>query len=386
MNQQIKTSKIELSQKALSNNISYLRNILGEDIIFSSVVKGNAYGHGIEQFVPMLENCDVNHFSVFSADEAFRVNKASSKPSTIMIMGAVDDSEMERIVREGIQCYVFDTCRLESLIKAAKRTGTAANIHLEFETGFNRTGFNKNDFSELITIINSNRRYISIEGMCTNFAGAESIANYYRIQKQIKLFNKYVKVFSDSGIKPKLRHSACSAAAISYPNTRMDLVRIGILQYGFWPSKETLINHLSRKTDKSDPLNRIISWKSKIMSTKEIKIGEFVGYGTSYLAQRDMKIATVPVGYAQGFSRSMSNHGRALVDGTRVSVIGVVNMNCIIIDVTDCDSVNIGDEVTLIGNQNELSISVSSFSDLSDQLNYESLTRLPVNIPRFVKE
>jgi len=164
----------------------------------------------------------------------------------------------------------------------------------------------------------------------------------------------------------------------------MDLVRIGIMQYGFWSSRETFIGYINGHEDKSDPLKRVICWKSKVMSTKSVKTGEFIGYGTSYLAQRDMKIATIPVGYAHGFSRGLSNQGRVLINGYRVSVIGIVNMNLITVDITNIPETKKGDEAVLIGNQGDLSISVASFSELSNQPDYELLTRLNYNIPRTV--
>ncbi len=378
------TSVLELSQSSLDTNISFLRKMFGKKVRISSVVKGNAYGHGIEVFVPMAEKVGIDHFSVFSTEEAYRVSSTMTKDSEIMIMGMIDDSDIEWAIREDIQFWVFDLARLEFALKTARRIDVPARIHIELETGFNRTGFHEKEFNRLIVLLKKYEGNYVVEGICTHYAGAESIANYYRINQQIKRYNNFYKWFKEQGIHPLLRHTACSAAAVTYPQTRMDLVRIGILHYGFWPSRETLISYLNKQEQKIDPLKRIISWKSKIMSVKQVSTGEFVGYGTSYLAQRDMKIAVVPVGYSQGFSRSMSNHGRALVNGYRVAVIGIVNMNHLIIDVTDVPGVERNDEVVLIGCQGELSISVSSFSELSDQLNYESLSRLPRNIPRYV--
>ncbi len=378
------TSVLELSQDSLNTNIAFLRKLFGKDVRISSVVKGNAYGHGIEVFVPMAEKAGIDHFSVFSTEEAYRVASTLTKDSEIMIMGMIDDHDIEWAITEKIQFWVFDLARLEQALKTAQRTNLPARIHIELETGFNRTGFQKKDFAKLVDLLKKFEGNFIVEGICTHYAGAESIANYYRIHQQIKKFNHFYKWFNEQGIHPSVRHTACSAAAVSYPQTRMEMVRIGILQYGFWPSRETLISYLGKQDDKSDPLKRIISWKSKIMSVKSVSTGEFVGYGTSYLAQRDMKIGIVPVGYSQGFSRSMSNHGRALVNGYRVAVIGIVNMNHLIIDVTDVPGIKRNEEVVLIGCQGDLTISVSSFSELSDQLNYESLSRLPRNIPRYV--
>ena len=186
------------------------------------------------------------------------------------------------------------------------------------------------------------------------------------------------------GLQPDKCHTACSAAAMRYPDTRMDLVRIGILQYGFFPSRELQVELNHKRGIPLDPLRRIISWKSRVMDVKYVGAGEFVGYGTSYLANADMKIATIPVGYSHGYSRSLSNQGRVLIRGQRVVVVGTVNMNMISVDVTQVEGVEKGDEVVLIGQQGELEISVSSFSEFSDQVNYELLTRLPRDIPRKV--
>ena len=162
------------------------------------------------------------------------------------------------------------------------------------------------------------------------------------------------------------------------------MVRIGILQYGFWPSKETLIQFFSKKSIQTDPLTQVLSWKSSIMSLKKVKTGEFISYGTSYLAQKDMKIALIPIGYSHGYARKLSNQGRVIINGQRVGVIGMVNMNMLIVDVTTLENVTLGDEVVLIGKQGDISINVSSFTELSNQLNYELLTRLPSEIKRVI--
>ncbi|MCF8242245.1 MAG: alanine racemase [Melioribacteraceae bacterium] len=376
------TSVLEISKGALQKNLSFLKKIIKKDTIFSSVIKGNAYGHGIEKFVPIAEECGINHFSVFSADEAYRVKKMSNNGPRIMIMGMIDYHELKWAIENEIEFYVFEKSRLEAAINFAKAVNKKARIHIEVETGMNRTGFNQAQLKEIFPLLKYNSENLVLEGLCTHYAGAESIANFLRIKNQIKIFNKMHKILLKEGLVPKLRHTACSAAAITYPQTQMDLVRVGILQYGYWPSRETLINYLSEQENKVDPLERIIKWKSQVMSTKNVNMGEFIGYGTTYLAQREMKIATVPIGYSHGFSRSLSNTGRVLVNGHRVGVIGMVNMNLMTIDITDCPDVNIGDEVVMIGEQGGQTISVSSFSELSDQLNYELLTRLPQHIPR----
>lgn len=381
------TSKIFLSKSAMKSNYQFLRSRIDPKITISAVVKGNAYGHGIEEYIPFAEECGYNHFSVFSADEAYRVKQASTKDSPVMIMGQIDLEDLDWAVSNEIDFFVFDSGRVAEAIKYAKKYKKPARIHIEFETGMNRTGFNAKELVKLVDLIKKNREYVSVEGACTHYAGAESVANHVRVQKQIREFNKLYKWLVGQGVQPGKRHTACSAAAMVYPKTRMEMVRIGILQYGFWPSKEVFIDYLSKvknHEDKVDPLKRVISWSSQVMSVKHVSTGEFIGYGTSFLAQQNMKVAIVPVGYAHGYSRVLSNQGRVLIHGRRVGVIGTVNMNMMMIDVTEISHIEPGDEVTLIGGANGLEISVASFGELSNQLNYELLTRLPINIPRYL--
>lgn len=380
----LNTSFIEISERALRNNLAFIRNRLSPNTAFSSVIKGNAYGHGIEEFVPLAQRCGVTHFSVFSAEEAYRAWAASQGQSDIMIMGMIDREDLIWAIENEISYFVFDLERLEQSLEVSKFVKKPAKIHLELETGMNRTGLDRKIFRQVLAMLQQNPGCFSIEGFCTHYAGAESIANYLRVQKQVKNFHAHSKWFSERGIVPRRKHTACSAAAMSHPKTHMDMVRIGIMQYGYWPSRETLIGFLSKQPEKEDPLKRVITWKSKVMTTKHIKQGEFIGYGTTYLAESDMRTAIVPVGYSGGYSRSLSNQGRVLINGVRVSVIGIVNMNMLIVDVTNAPETWPGDEVILIGNQEGLDISVASFGELSNQLNYELLTRLPHDIPRNV--
>lgn len=379
-----KTSHIEISKSALQHNLDFLKDFINDDVIISSVVKGNAYGHGIELFAPLAEKCGINHFSVFSADEALRVHQSVGKNNTILIMGAVDGYELEWAIQNDIEFFVFELYRLKKAIEIAKRIKKKAKVHIEIETGMNRTGFHLKKLSPVISLLKENPEYVSFSGLCTHFAGAESIANYYRIKKQRTNYLKALKKFEENDLFPKLKHTACSAAALRYPKTQMDMVRLGIVQYGFFPNKEVLIEYLTKKKATENPLHRLIKWKSKVMDVKSVKTGEFIGYGTSYLANSDMKIAVIPVGYSHGFSRSLSNSGRVLIHGQRVSVIGIVNMNMITVDVSQIEEVKKGDEVVLIGEQGDLEIGVSSFSEISNQVNYEMLTRLPSDIPRIV--
>lgn len=383
------TSHIEINKSALRSNLRFLKRLIGPDVRYCSVVKGNAYGHGIEHFVPLAEECGVDYFSVHSADEALRTHLVKKDDSHVMIMGMIDDNELDWAIENEISFYIFEYERLEAAVKAAEQQNKRAKVHVELETGMNRTGFHWEGRERLRKRLMEHADRLHVMGLCSHYAGAESIANYLRIQNQIANFNRFQWYLRKNGVKVDMCHTACSAPLISYPHTKMDMVRIGIAQYGYWPSKETYMQYLSQDGKKKmtdNPLRQIISWKTRIMSIKTVNAGEFIGYGTVYQATDKTVIATIPVGYSHGFNRSLSNLGKVLVHGRRVPVIGMVNMNMMIADVSHCPGVKRGDEVVMVGSQKNNRITVSSFSDLTNDVNYETLVRLPREIPRFIIE
>jgi alanine racemase len=379
------TSYIEISRSAYKNNIRYLSGIVGKDVLFSSVIKGNAYGHGIEHMIPLAEETGIRHFSVFSAGEAYSAHQITSPDARIMIMGYLDNEEMEWAIEHDIEFFVFDADRLGKAVSEAKKQKKKAHIHLEVETGFHRTGIEYASLPELMRYLKCNQDHYIFEGLCTHYAGAESLANYLRIKNQISKFRQFSRYFSRHGLMPRLKHTACSAAALTYPTTIMDMVRFGIAQFGYWPSPETQMFRFKKDQGAgNDKLKRLLSWKSRVMAVKEVEAGQFVGYGSSFLVNKKSKIAIIPVGYANGFSRSLSNTGRVLIRGRRVPVIGTVTMNTMTVNVTDVPGVEKGDEVVIIGKQKRLSISIASFCEMSNMLNYQLLTRIPSDIPRTI--
>jgi alanine racemase len=375
------STTLEISRSAYANNIKQIRELAGDSII-CPVFKGNAYGHGLELMVGLAMDNQITDFAVFSAEEAYRAKSVCGSDGHIMIMGMIPDDALEWAISEEVSCYVFNLERLQKILEAARKTGRKARIHLEVETGMNRTGLEKEPFKKALTIIRQNTDTLDYRGICSHLAGAESIGNYYRIQHQIKRFKELIKLNLKSGPAPSLIHAACSAAMIRYPGTRYDLVRVGILQYGFFPSPEIFIEYTKRTGNFDNPFKRLIRWTSQVMDVKHVNMGDYIGYGTGFLSSSNMKVAAIPVGYAHGYNRSLSNQGSVLVRGRRLNVVGLVNMNMLLVDATDLDDVCIGDEAVLIGRQDDAEISVASFSEISNQVDYELLTRLNSTIPR----
>lgn len=382
-------SHIELDKSAFKRNYTFLKDYIGDDVEFCSVIKGNAYGHGIEHFIPMAEECGIRWFSVFSADEARYAHEAKTSPdSRIIIMGMIDNGTIAWAIEQEIHFYIFELDRLRATIDAAGRMNRPARVHLHLETGMNRLGLEDGHLEEAAALIGKHPGRIKVEGVCTHYAGAESVSNHVRVTSQIKKFKSMCARLEELGVEPAYRHTACSAAALNYPETIMDMVRIGIAHYGFWPNRETYMNFVKKHRDieqeHKDPLERVLSWKSIVMSTKTVEAGEFVGYGNTYQTSREQVIASVPIGYSHGFGRNLTNTGIVLINGERAPVAGLVNMNLLTVDVTDIPGVKKGDEVVIIGEQNGQEMTVASFGEMANNLNYEVLVRLPSRLPRYV--
>jgi alanine racemase len=302
-----------------------------------------------------------------------------------MIMGMIRNDELRWAIEHGIEFYLFERDRLESAIEAAAEIGKKARIHLQIETGMNRTGFEEDQWQEVFQRVESQKKHLDVKGICTHYAGAESVANYYRVQNQDKAFKKAIKIAKSVFDELPTLHAASSAAFLTYPHMHYDMVRIGIAQYGFWPSRETYMHILKQNNSfTKDPLIRVLNWKSEIMSTKWVEEGQFIGYGNVFMTSRKMRIATVPIGYSHGFGRNLTNAGYVLIKGARARVVGLVNMNMLTVEITDMPDAKKGDEVVIIGKQNGQEITVASFGEMSNNLNYEVLTRLPARIPREV--
>ncbi len=378
------SSRIELSQSSLKNNFNFIRKKVGPNVRISSVVKANAYGHGIHEFVPMVEKCGIDHFSVASAFEAEEVLASCHEDSHIMIMGILYDQDIAWAIEHGIEFFIFNYDRLPLVLEKAKKVGKKAKVHLEVETGANRTGMNAKEVPKALTYVKKHANHIEFEGMCTHFGGAESLSNKFKIDSQHRRFKEFMKLCKSRGLRPNHYHIACSAAALAYPETTYDMVRIGVAQYGFWPSPEIFYMHLQAtgSTPNGTNLKRIFTWKTDIMDIRDVDEGEFIGYGTAYQATHDMKIAVLPLGYSNGYPRAASNRGHVLIHGKKAPITGLINMNLFMVDISHIPEVKVGDEAVLVGRQKNNTINVSSFTDVTRLLNNEMLSRLPAAIPR----
>ncbi|MEQ8906573.1 alanine racemase [Ekhidna sp.] len=378
------SSRIELSQSSLTSNINFIKKKIGSEARISSVVKANAYGHGIEEFVKMAERAGVDHFATASAFEAETVLEAKSDKSDVMIMGILYSEDIAWAIENEIEFYVFNFERLPLVLEEAKRLNKKAKVHLEVETGANRTGLPEKEFQPALSFLKKHSKHLEFTGLCTHFGGAESFSNQFKIDRQHKKFKEFLKVCKQKKFMPQIRHIACSAAALAYPDTVYDLVRIGVAQYGFWPSPDIYYMHMQNagRSSNGGSLKRLFTWKTDVMDVRDVCAGEFIGYGTAYQATQDMKVAVMPLGYSNGYPRAQSNRGHVLVKGKKAPIVGLINMNLFMVDVSHIEGVEVGEEVVLVGRQKNNTINISSFTQVTQLMNNEMLSRLPAAIPR----
>lgn len=370
-------SWIELDASALRHNLSVLRSEMAPAAL-CMVVKANAYGHGYSPMVEMAEAAGQRLFAVFSAREAAGFYRASDGASRLMVMGYTHDEDVSWLLERNAEFWVNDPDDVAKFERHAARTGAVGRVHLEVETGMNRTGVPMERALALANTI-AESPHLELQGVCTHLAGAEDRANLPRLSKQRQRFNDFIAAIRSAGLEVEA-HLSSSASAILDEDSRYDLVRTGIACYGHWPSTQ-----VREQRDKKFTLKRVMSWRSVVMSVHDVADGEMVGYGGSFEAEGDTKVAVVPVGYVDGLARDLSNRGHVLIRGRRASIVGPVNMNMMQVHVSHIPGIQPGDEVVLIGTSGDREIGVSSFADFSGSMTYEMMARLSVEIPRIVK-
>ncbi len=371
---------LEIDRTCFEANLEALQKEIAPSKL-CMVVKGNAYGHGYHPMIPIAEAAGIRDFAVFSAREAAGFLAASDGQSRLMVMGHSEQHNVPWLLANGVEPWVNDVGGWDE-IRMACDAGQAARVHLELETGMHRTGVLPDNAFDIACEVADHDDMV-LEGVCTHLAGRESSANDGRVQQQMERFHGFVERLKEAGIEPNVRHMSSSAAALLDPECRLDLCRVGIACYGLWPSAE--VRAIREARPNPPVLRNVMTWKSSILSVQTVPSGDYIGYGTSYQADHDTRVAILGVGYADGFARALSNQGHVLIRGMRAPIVGNVNMNMVQVDITHIESAEVGDEATLIGRQGDHEISVSSFSDFNQIINYELMARISHELPRIVK-
>lgn len=365
--------KAVVSLDAISHNFEQMRKNIAEDTKIIAVIKADGYGHGAEAIAALIHDYDyIWGFAVATAEEALQLRSFGVK-KPILVLGIVFEEYFSEMIAQDIRLTVCEYQMAEKLSREAACQDKTAYIHLGLDTGMSRIGFA--DVPESVDEIRkiSTLQNITIEGMFTHFARADETDKSPAV-KQLDRYMSFAGLLEENNIEIPLKHCSNSAGIIRLPEANLNAVRAGITIYGLYPS-----NEVERDIVKLEPAMEL---KSHITYIKELKAGASVSYGGTFTAEKTMKVATIPVGYADGYPRSLSNKGWVLIRRKRAPIIGRVCMDQFMVDVTDIPEVQSGDEVTLIGKDGEEFISMETFGDLSGRFSYEFACDIGKRVPR----
>ena len=357
----------------ICNNIKEVINKVGKDTKVMAVVKADAYGHGAIEVSKALSEIGTYGFAVATVGEALALRRAGiTKP--ILILDFVFPNQFETIIRNDIMLTVFRYEIAKELNEAAEQMGTTAHIHIKVDTGMGRIGFIPDDESidEIRRI--SQLPNVEIDGIFTHFACADE-ADKTSMNRQFAKFKDFVLRLEEIGINIPIKHVCNSAAIIDSDDKFLNMVRSGIITYGLYPSDE-----VDKDIIKLEPVMRL---KSHVIYVKTVEPGTTVGYGATFTCERPTRIATVSIGYGDGYPRGLSNKGRVLIGSQSWPIIGRVCMDQLMVDVTDADyEIKQGDEVVLVGSQGSENISVEEVAAINNSFNYEFVCDINRRVPR----
>ena len=369
----------EVDLDAIISNLEHMKANIAPETTIMAVIKTDGYGHGAVPIAKELEDIEyLSGFAVATAEEAFILRQAGIQKS-ILILGYTFPYSYERLIREEIRMTVFrqDTLKeLSQSVRLLREKGEqkTAKVHIKVDTGMSRIGIRANE--EGISFVKEafETEGIEIEGIFTHFARADEYDKSFA-QNQLMEFEEFIKkIRLETGKEIPIRHCSNSAGIIEIPRANMDMVRAGIILYGLWPSDQVEQNIVK--------LTPALSLYSQIVYVKEIEAGTPVSYGGTFTTPSQMRIATIPVGYGDGYPRGLSGKGYVLVRGQKAPVLGRVCMDQFMIDVTDIPDAAQGDKVTLIGREGQEMITVEMLGELSGRFNYELVCDLGKRIPR----
>jgi alanine racemase len=346
-------------------------------------VKANAYGHGLKPIVSLIsQRNDVAYLTVHSLEEAVACREAGWSKK-IMVLGPIATSDLDAVLELDLEPMVFNRETLTNLGKISNKAGKQVLTHLKLETGTNRQGITEKELPSFAEIYKKHKWLGKPFGASTHFANIEDTTSHDYAQYQLKCFGCMVATMTRLGIKPKVRHTAASAALILFDKTRFELVRPGIAVYGHWPSKETYLTY-RLQGGQNNAFTPVLSWKTKITQLKDLPVDSFVGYGCTYRTTARTRLAVLPIGYYDGYDRLLSNRAHVLIKGKRAPVRGRVCMNIIMVDVTDNKGVALGDRATLVGVDGTERLPAEQIAEWAETINYEVLARLSPAIARQV--
>jgi alanine racemase len=375
------TTWIETSGAAIRHNLALFRRLLRPQTRILAVVKANAYGHGLAQVVEACSSGGVEMLGVHAADEILALRKIGVR-LPILVMGYLTAEQIAAAVDADVHVLVSSQEVLAALAARARKLSVALPIHVKVDTGAHRQGVAPDEAPALA--LAAREQGLAVAGVATHFANIEDTTDHAYAFRQLERFRASVAAVERAVGPLSFVHAACSAAALLFREADFSMVRLGISLYGHWPSKETYLSWLLAHGRDGVKLEPVLSWRARVGQVKSVAAGEPIGYGLTYRPTRDSRIAVLPVGYADGYPRALSNRGRVLVRGRPAPVVGRICMDVMMIDVTDIDGVAEGDVATLIGADGNERVSAEELAEHAATINYEVLARLSPTIERFL--
>ena len=372
---------VEIDSSALTHNIRQFRRLIGKNRKLLATVKANAYGHGILEVAKIALQAGADWLGVHSIEEGLFLRK-KKVDCPILVLGYISFDELERAVRNDLRLTVYNPETIERLIEFAPHLQGQIRLHVKVETGTHRQGIREEDFFSFVEKIQRHPELV-LEGMSSHFANIEDTTDHSYARFQLDNFEKICQKLKEHGIEIPIKHIACTAATILFPETYFDMVRIGVGMYGLWPSKETYLSCILQNR-KPIQLKPVLSWKTRIAQIKKIPKGSFVGYGCSFRATRETILAVLPLGYFDGYSRAFSNMSHVIIKGQRAPVRGRVAMNFVMTDVTDIPEVQVEDEAVLLGKDGVETITADDLAAWAGTINYEIVTCINPLLPRIL--
>lgn len=374
----LKRTWAQIDLDAIKHNFLQIRKNINSKSKLLCVIKADAYGHGAVALAKEYENLGADWFAVSNLEEAFQLrNNGIKKP--ILILGYTPVNMAYELSRLNISQAVFSENYAKKLANYAEKNNVKVKIHLKIDTGMSRIGFvfkneldNSNTIDELIKVCSL--KNLLVEGIFTHFSVADEAEESIEVTKeQFSSFKNICEILKNEGIKIKLRHCSNSGGILNYPESNLDMVRAGIILYGLFPSA-----YVKNKLD----LKPAMSLKTVISQVKTVPKGTAVSYGGVFITNKKTKIATVPIGYADGYLRVLSGKASMLVNGKRAPVVGRICMDQAMLDVTEIKNVKENTVVTVFGKEDNNEIKIEELSDFANTINYEILCLISKRIPR----
>ena len=363
----------EVDLKALEFNYRQIQKRIPRGVKLLAVVKADAYGHGAIPVSLKLEKLGVEYLGVAIPEEGVELRRGGVK-APILVLGGIFGREVDQIFRFRLTPVIFRRDSLKLLSQEAERRRKKVKVHLKVDTGMGRLGVPFNLWPDFLKEVKRSPK-IEIEGILSHFSMTDEERHF--TQSQWKAFQQAVVIAQEIGISCRYLHMASSATLTAFPAYSARLVRPGIMLYGSYPSPafQALV-----------PLKPVMTLKTRIHFLKSVPPGTRISYGGTFATTRESLIATLPIGYADGYSRHLSNRGEVLIRGKRAPIVGKVCMDFIMVDVTDIPGASVGDEVVLIGKQGRGQITTEEIAEKINSISYEVLCAIGKRVPRIYKD